>query len=48
MLNDDNTFGQCMWVLTCDSSCNILHIMTTGEAPILNTDLLYLQECGLD
>jgi len=26
----------------------MLHIMTTGEAPILNTDFLYLQECGLD
>ena len=39
MVNDKN-FSDFMYVQTCDSSCNILHFMTTVETPILNTELL--------
>jgi len=37
---NDKIFSESIWVLTCDSSCDILHIVTTVEAPILNTELL--------
>ena len=37
---NDKAFNDSVWVLTCDSSCNISHIMTTTESPILNTELL--------
>jgi hypothetical protein len=39
MVNDE-AFSDFIWVITCDSSCNILHIMTTAESTILNTELL--------
>jgi len=35
MVNAKN-ISECIWVLTIDSSCNILLIMNTGEAPFLN------------
>jgi len=54
MVNGKN-FSECIWVLTCDSSCSVLLIMNTREAPILNyllrlllTNYLFLQGCGLD
>jgi hypothetical protein len=35
------TFSDCIWVLTCDSSYNKEHIMTTGEAPILKQNYFF-------
>jgi hypothetical protein len=37
---NDKTFNDPICVLTCDSSSYILHIVTTVETPILNTELL--------
>jgi len=38
MVNDKN-FSDSIWVVICDSSCDILHIMTSVEAPILIIEL---------